>query len=100
MSGILVVVPPTELEAHVAALSELPGVEVSHLDPATGKVVVIQEARTISEEVEGLKRIKALASVISAEMVYHFFEEDTESYRDLPAELDGSGDLGTRILNS
>ena len=76
ISGILVVVSPSELHAGIAALSGLPGVEVHHCDEVTGRIVVTQEAETVNDEVEGLKRIKALPAVAMAEMVYHYLGED------------------------
>jgi nitrate reductase NapD len=76
VSGVLVVVPAAETEAAVEALGGLPGVEVHHTHPETGRVVVTLEAESISDEVEGLRRIKALPTVVLAEMVYHYFEED------------------------
>ena len=100
VSGILVVVSPSELEAGIAALNGLPGVEVHHTDAATGRIVVTQEAETVNDEVDGLKRIKALPGVAMAEMVYHYLDEDglpskaaswvgedTEGQGDVPGQL-------------
>ncbi|MBK6336719.1 MAG: chaperone NapD [Betaproteobacteria bacterium] len=52
------------------------GVEVHHTDAATSRVVVVQEAPTIEDEVDGLRRIQALPGVVAAEMVYHYFADD------------------------
>ncbi len=93
LSGILVVVPPERLEEAIAGLRQLPGVDVHHTDPATGRIVITQEGETIAGEVDGLKRIKALPYVILAEMVYHQFEESTEVLEGIPAELEGEGGL-------
>jgi nitrate reductase NapD len=87
ISGILVVVPTDRTEESLLALGALPGVEVHHTDPATGRIVVTQEAETVGEEVEALRRIKALPHVVLAEMVYHHFEESTEVFSALPEEL-------------
>ncbi len=76
ISAILVVVPVTEFDTAGDRLEALPGVEVRHTDPATGRLLVIQEAADVGAEVEGLKRIKALPGIILAEMVYHYFEDD------------------------
>jgi nitrate reductase NapD len=78
LSSILVVVPPGKLGEILPILDSLPGVEVHHSDPATGRLIVIQEAATIGEEMEGLKRIQALPWVVLAEMIQHVFEEDSE----------------------
>lgn len=91
VSGILVVVPVAKFDRAIEALDELPGVQVHHTDPATGRIIVTQEAESIREEVEGLKRIKALPHVILAEMVHHYFEEDTEMIESLPPELENEG---------
>jgi nitrate reductase NapD len=77
LSGILVVVPPGYLDATMVALASLPGVEVHHHDAASGRIIVTQEGNSVDAEVEGLKRIKALPRVLVAEMVYHYFEDDT-----------------------
>jgi nitrate reductase NapD len=78
VSGILVVVPAADTAVAVAELDALPGVEVHHTHPETGRIVVTIEAETVPDEVELLRRIKALPRVVLAEMVYHNFEEDRE----------------------
>lgn len=75
-------------------LDALPGVAVHHSDPATGKIVVIQEAASTDAEVEGLKRIKALNEVLMAEMIYHYFEDDETLDIAMPAGLDEFQGLG------
>jgi nitrate reductase NapD len=71
LSGIVVVAAPGRLEEVVAALPKLPGVEVHHTDAAASRVVVVQEAPSIDDEVDGLTRIQELPGVASASMVYH-----------------------------
>jgi nitrate reductase NapD len=78
LSGILVVVPPERLEACAADLSALPGVEVHHTDPATGRLIVVQEADDVDAEMAGLLAIKARPHVRLAEMVYHYFATEGE----------------------
>lgn len=78
VSGILVVTPADRLEETTRALAALEGVDVHHTDPATGRIVVTQEAGSVHAEVDGLKRIKALPHIILAEMVHHHFEDDPE----------------------
>ena len=84
ISGILVITPADRLQETMAALSALPGVDVHHTDPDTGRIVVTQEADSIHAEVDGLKRIKALPHIILAEMVHHHFEDDREQIDRLP----------------
>jgi nitrate reductase NapD len=78
LSGILVVVPPERLPECAADLETLPGVEVHHADPATGRLIVVQEADDVAAEMAGLTRIKARPHVHLAEMVYHYFAPEGE----------------------
>ncbi len=78
LSGILVVVPPERLSECAADLQTLPGVEVHHCDPATGRLIVVQEADDVDAEMAGLIAIKARAHVRLAEMVYHYFANEGE----------------------
>ena len=94
ISGILVVVASERVEAMVTQLNQMDGIDVHHIDAATGRIVITQEAETISDEVDGLKRIRALPGIILAEMSYHNFEDGTELLQGIPAELDGE-DLDT-----
>ncbi len=87
LSGIVVVARPERLTAVLRELDALPGIEVHQVDEATGRIIVVQEALDILEEIEGLKRIKALPHVVVAEMVYHYIADDRQVYADLPAEL-------------
>jgi nitrate reductase NapD len=76
LSAILVLARPERLEACAATLSALQGVEVHHRDPDGGRLIITQEAETVSDEVDGFRRIQAQPDVIVAELVYHWFEED------------------------
>jgi nitrate reductase NapD len=76
LSGIVVVAAPGRLEEVVAALPGLPGVEVHHTDAAASRIVVVQEAPSIDDEVDGLTRIRALPGVACADLVYHYFADD------------------------
>jgi periplasmic nitrate reductase NapD len=87
ISGILVVVPPEYIDSMIDRLDQLDGIDVHHRDDSTGRIVITQEAEHIRDEVDGLKRIKALPHVILAEMVYHCFEEDGELFQAVPPEL-------------
>ncbi len=87
ISGILVVVPPERIEGATLELNALPGVEVHHTEPATGRIVVVQEAETVDQEVAALCRIKALSGVMLAEMIYHVFDETPPEWDAIPAEM-------------
>lgn len=73
LSGILVVVPPERLADCAADLRTLEGVEVHHTDPATGRLIVVQEAPDVDAEMAGFLAIRGRPHVVSAEMVYHYF---------------------------
>jgi nitrate reductase NapD len=73
LSGILVVVPPERISDCIADLGRLSGVEVHHADPATGRLIVIQEAPDIEAEMTGFLAIRQRPHVLCAEMVYHYF---------------------------
>jgi nitrate reductase NapD len=88
ISGILVIVSPQRVEPMTNQLNGLDGIDVHHIDAASGRIVITQEAESIKEEVDGLKRIQALPGVILAEMSYHSFEDDSELLHGIPAELD------------
>lgn len=90
LSGILVVVPPSQVEEVQIRLGELPGVEVHHVEPHTGRIVVVQEAESVDAEVAALSRIKSLKGVMLAEMVYHVFDETPPEWEAVPAELNQS----------
>jgi nitrate reductase NapD len=97
ISGILVMVSPERVDAMVEQLNGLTGIDVHHIDAATGRIVITQEAATIRDEVDGLMRIRALPGIILAEMSYHNFEEDTELLDSLPEELGDAGIEGVTV---
>lgn len=76
LSGILVVAMPERCEEVAEALAALPGIEVYQKDPASGKIVVVQEAPTIENEAAGARALQNIPGVVSVSMVYHYFGED------------------------
>ncbi len=80
ISAILVTTPRENTQHMIGQLNALDGVEVFHHDSASGKIIAIQEAATINDEIAGLKRIKKLPDIILAEMVEHYFGEDNTLY--------------------
>ena len=92
ISGILVVVPGERVAETIQSLNALPGVEAHHSDPSTGRIVVTQEAARVQDEVEGLKRIKALPHVVLVELVHHHFEDSSEMFDRLPDSLQDASD--------
>ncbi|MBE9560843.1 MAG: chaperone NapD, partial [Proteobacteria bacterium] len=72
LSGILIISTPSKLDTLIDSLNAMPGVEVHHIDRENNKLIVVQEAEAIHEEVDGLKKIKKLPGIVLAEMVYHY----------------------------
>ncbi len=87
-SGIVVALKPGRLREGIRALNGLPGTEVYHVDEAQSRVVVVQEAASVHDEVDGMKAIKELPQVAYAAMVYHYFAEDEQIYTTFPKELE------------
>ena len=76
VSGILVVADLAHVDAVLAQLAALDGVEVDRCDLASGRIVVVQEAPDVGAEVAGFSRIRALPHVLSADLVCHYFGEE------------------------
>ncbi len=76
LSGILVLTSPEWCDEVANSLNQVPGVEV-HIHEPQGRIIAVQEAETIDDEVAGLRRIKTLPHVISAELVYHYLGDDS-----------------------
>lgn len=87
ISGILVVAKPERQAEVVDALNGMTGIEVHQVDPASGRIIVIQEAADIHAEIDGVKRIKAVPHVVMAEMAYHYIADDDKVYEEIPPEL-------------
>ncbi len=87
ISGIAVVIRADEFEGVASELRSLPGVEIHQTDAEAGKLVLTQEAENVHEEIDGLKRIKAIPGVVFAEMAYHYFEGDVGKVGDISAGL-------------
>jgi nitrate reductase NapD len=88
VSGILVIAAPEHSGEVVDQLQGMNGIDVHYCDDETGRIVITQEAESISAEIDGLKRIRALPHIILAEMSCHYFEEDREVVDAIPSELD------------
>jgi nitrate reductase NapAB chaperone NapD len=79
LSGILVTAEPLELASVLADLALLPGVEVTHSDATLGRIVIVQEADDVGAEVTSFSRIRSLPHVINADLVCHYFGDDTDA---------------------
>ena len=89
LSGILIITTPSEIETLIERLKAMPAVEVHHIDRDNSKLIVVQEADSIHDEVDGLKKIKKLPGIVLAEMVYHYLADDESlAPEKLPDDLD------------
>lgn len=89
LSGILIVSTETEIDILINALNAMPGVEVHHVDQNSSKLIIVQEAETVRDEVDGLKQIKKLPGIVLAEMIYHYIADDESTCADsIPDDLD------------
>lgn len=75
LSGIVVTTTAERLPEVEAALTALPGAEVRYADATTARLVVVQEAHTIDDEIVGMQRIRALPGVVDASLVFHYFDD-------------------------
>ncbi len=89
LSGIAVTAEPEWVESVASVLALMPGVEVFQTDAASGKLVIVQEAASVGDEVTSFKAIRSQPHVIAADLVYHYFEDDNELIHAIPDELAG-----------
>lgn len=89
LSGILIISTTPKIDALIETLNAIPDVEVHHIDRDNNKLIVVQEAASVRNEVDGLKKIKKLPGVVLAEMVYHYLAEDeSPALESIPDDLD------------
>lgn len=89
LSGILIITTPSEIDKLIDELNAMSGIEVHHIDRDSNKLIIVQEAESIHDEVNGLKLIKKLSGIVLAEMVYHYIADDKSlSPEKLPDDLD------------
>jgi len=89
LSGILIISTTPKIDALIETLNAIPDVEVHHIDRDNNKLIVVQEAASVRNEVDGLKKIKKLPGVVLAEMVYHYLAEDESPVLEsIPDDLD------------
>lgn len=78
LSGIVVAVTPGKFDEGIAALNAISNIEIHQTDASSNQIVVVQEAENVNQEIDGLKKIKSLAMVTYAEMVYHYLADDDD----------------------
>jgi len=99
LSGILVVSTPSEIDQLIDTLNAMPDIEVHHVDRDSCKMIAVQEAESINDEIDGLKKIKQLPGIVLAEMVYHYFAEDGSlAPETVPDDLDELTGLSQSVV--
>ena len=99
LSGILIISTPSEIDTLIDSLNAMPDVGVHHIDRDNNKLIVVQEADSIHNEVDGLKKIKKLPGIVLAEMVYHYLAEAEEiTPENIPDDLDEYTGLQTSAV--
>ena len=78
ISGIVVSVERDYFDDVVGALEQLPGIDVHERDVASCRIVVTQDVETDADHERGLGRIQQLPHVRYAQLVYHYFEDESE----------------------
>ena len=81
-TAIVVITKPDNVEACSSLLADLPGVDVQHRHPTTGRIVVQLRAMNDEGHRFGLYRIKAMPGVILAESTYRFVDSAAEKPSD------------------
>ncbi len=98
LSGIVVATRPEFTDIVVDSLQRLADIDVTHIEPDTGRIIVVMEAADIEKEIEGIKVIKALPHVSMAEMVYHYFADDDQLISQPPADFNDFAPIDDSVL--
>lgn len=77
ISSVIVIPHPERVEAVVAGLKALSGVEVAAVSPE-GKIIITIETEGDRETVQMYESISLMDGVMSASMVYHQKENEPE----------------------
>ena len=75
-AGVLISADPARFTAVRQVLDAIPGIEIHHLDPATGRCVAVLES---AERAEGERLFVALGQiphVRSVDLVYHLVDRE------------------------
>ena len=84
ISSVIVIPRPEQVEAVVASLKALEGVEVAAVSPA-GQIIVTIETEGDRETIQMYESISLMDGVMSASMVYHHKETEPEAEISLAA---------------
>ena len=85
VSGLCLMVRPEHMGDVEASLREFDWIEIHARDEATGRLIVVQEHKTIKDHQEGMRRLQAVPHVLTADLVVHHslssFDESVENRR-------------------
>ena len=74
ISGVVVRSRQEDLAAVAARLAPLPGIDVHHLEEATGRVIITLETESSDQEETRMESVRREPGVLSAELVYHYVD--------------------------
>ncbi len=74
ISGVVVRSHQEDLVAVAARLAHLPGIDVHHLEAATGRVIITLETDSSDQEEMRMESVRREPGVLSAELVYHYVD--------------------------
>jgi nitrate reductase NapD len=74
ISGVVVRSRHEDLAAVAARLAHLPGIDVHHLEEATGRVIITLETESSDQEEARMESVRRDPGVLSAELVYHYVD--------------------------
>ncbi len=86
LSGLIVTAEPVHLASVIDEVARLPGVQVHQHDADTGRIVLVQEASDVDDEVRGCMRIRELPHVLNVDLVCHYFGDDPNAAPAAPAQ--------------
>jgi len=76
VAGLCVMVRPDDLDAVETRLSARLELEVHARDNDNGRLVVVQECRTVADHRQNLEEIQALPGVLTADLVVHYADPE------------------------
>ncbi len=74
-SGVLVRSRPSDLERCALQIDSCVGVETYVRDPSSASLIAVVETETLDQQETTLRALQDLPSVITACLVYHYFDE-------------------------
>jgi len=75
-SGVLIHVDPRRFEGATASLADLAGVEIHHIDPPTGRCVVVLDTADRAGQETLFERLRSVPGVRGVDLVYHLIDRE------------------------